>query len=200
MRERAVLLALLGFELVLFAVTGENFATTENAFEIVRASCELGLLALATTLVLSAGSIDLSIGSVMGLAGIVLGGLHVHGWPIALASVAALGVGVVCGLVNGLVVGWLGVPPLLATLATMALYRGVAEGLTGGYAVYTSFPARFLYFGQGYAFGFLPPQLPILALVAAAAWMLVHRMPFGRRLAAIARVERKRVDVHGCRT
>jgi rhamnose transport system permease protein len=184
-RERSALLALLAIEIALFALTGENFATAANALEIVRASCELGLLALATTLVLSAGSIDLSIGSVMGLAGIVLGGLHAHGWPIELAGVAALGAGVACGLVNGLAVGWLGVPPLLATLATMALYRGVAEGLTGGYAVYTSFPARFLYFGQGYAFGFLPPQLPLLALVAAAVWMLAHRMPFGRRLAAI---------------
>ncbi len=185
MRDRAVLLALLGLELLLFGLTAERFATGENALEIVRSSCELGLLALAMTLVLSAGSIDLSIGSVMGLAAVTLGGLHANGWPIWLAIAAALVVGSACGLLNGVAVGWIGVPPLLATLATMALFRGVAEGVTGGYAVYTRFPASFLYLGQGYVFRLVPPQLPLLALFAALAWTLAHRMPFGRRLAAI---------------
>ncbi len=185
MLERSGLIALLSIEIVLFALVGERFATADNAMEVVRSSCEYGLLALATTLVMSSGGIDLSIGSVMGLAAVTLGGLHAGGWPIALASVAALVVGLLCGIVNGILVSAARVPPLLATLATMALFRGLAEGATGGYAVYTRFPDGFLFLGQGYLFGVVPPQLLVLVTAAWLAWTAAHRMPFGRRLAAI---------------
>jgi rhamnose transport system permease protein len=182
---QSILVALLLVEVVVFAFATERFASGANALEIVRSSCELGLLALATTLVLSTGGIDLSIGSVMGLVAVVLGGLFEAGVPLGVATCAGLLAGVVCGCLNGVVIAVAGVPPLLATLATMALFRGIAEGMSGGYTSVTGFPEGFLFLGQGYLAGVVPPQLPILVLAVGAAWLIAHRMPFGRRLSAI---------------
>lgn len=174
-----VLLALV----VGFALASREFATTANAFEIVRATAELGLVALGMLLVVKSGGIDLSLGAMMGLAAVTLGASHAAGAPIALAVGLALGVGVLGGLLNGaLVVA--GAPPFLATLATLALYRGLAEGITGGYAVYSGFPAGFAAFGQSYGFGFLPPQAVLFGLVALATGLALARAPLGRALAA----------------
>jgi rhamnose transport system permease protein len=168
--------------LLLFALVAPQFGSVGNMLEIVRTATELGLLALAMTLLMQAGALDLSVGAVMGLTAVTLGGCQPAGMPLAL--LAALGVGLLCGALNGMLVARLRVPPLLATLATMALFRGIAEGSTHGYAVFTGFPAGFLFLGQGYVAG-VPCQLPLLLLAAIAAFVLAHRTPFGRRLAAI---------------
>lgn len=181
---RRVLLGVLLALVAGFALASREFATLANAFEVVRATAELGLVALAMLCVLKSGGIDLSLGAMMGLAAVTLGASHAAGVPIALAVALALGVGVLGGLLNGaLVVA--GAPPFLATLATLALYRGLAEGLTGGYAVYGEFPAGFAELGQGYWFGFLPPQAVLFGAFAAALWFVLARAPLGRALAAL---------------
>jgi rhamnose transport system permease protein len=183
MRERllALGLVLIG-EAVCFALLSPSFGTLANLLEIVRTATELGLLSLAMTLLMQAGAIDLSIGSIMGLTAVTLGASQPAGMPVALLS--ALAVALLCGAVNGLLVARLRIPPLLATLATMALIRGIAEGATHGYAVFTDFPSAFLFCGQGYLAG-IPAQLPMLALASIGAYLIAHRTPFGRRLAAI---------------
>ena len=185
MRERQALAAVLLVEVLVFSALSTSFASAANALEIVRASCELGFLALAMTLVLSSGGIDLSVGSIMGLVAVVLGGLFEAGVPVGWAALVAVLAGSACGLLNGIVITAIRVPPLLATLATMALFRGVAEGLSGGYETYTGFPASFLFLGQGTYFAGLPPQLALLVLASLACGFLAHRMPLGRRLSAI---------------
>lgn len=185
MPERRVLPLLLLLEIALFALLADSFLSLQNGLEIGRATAELGLLALGMTLVMTAGGIDLSVGAVMGLTAVLLGDLHAHGVPLLLACAAALVFGALVGLCNGVLIALAQVPPLVVTLATMALARGVAEAWTGGYAVYSGFAPSFLQFGQGYWFGFLPPQLLVLAAAAAAGWLLLHRAPFGRRLVAI---------------
>jgi rhamnose transport system permease protein len=166
-----------------FALCSREFATMANAFEIVRATAELGLVALAMLLVVKSGGIDLSLGAMMGLAAVTLGASHAAGASIALAVGLALAVGVLGGLLNGaLVVA--GAPPFLATLATLALYRGLAEGITGGYAVYGRFPAGFEALGQSYWAGFLPPQAVLFGLVALVGALTLARAPLGRALSA----------------
>ena len=183
MRERAlVLLAVLLGEALCFSLLAPAFGSLANLLEIVRTGTELGLLALAMTLLMQAGALDLSVGAVMGLTAVTLGACQPAGMPLAL--LAALGTGLSCGAANGLLVARLRIPPLLATLATMALFRGLAEGSTRGYAVFSDFPAAFLFCGQGYTAG-VPAQLPLLLLASTAAFLLAHRTPFGRRLAAI---------------
>ena len=73
-------------------------------------------------------------------------------------------------------------PPLIVTLGTFSLFRGLAEGLTGGVDNYTGFPARFLFLGQGYLCGGVPAQLPIFVAVAVGFWVLLHRTTIGRAL------------------
>jgi rhamnose transport system substrate-binding protein len=183
--EWALLLVLL-FECAIFSVTGDNFLTAANAFEITRLSVEIGLLALALTPVIITGGIDLSVGSMMGLAAVVLGALwrDAH-LPMILAVGITLIVGIIGGGLNAALITRLGLPPLIVTLGTFSLFRGVAEGLTRGIENYSGFSSRFLFLGQGYVGGLVPAQFFVLVVaIAGFAWWL-HLTAFGRSLFAI---------------
>lgn len=181
-----VLVLVLFVECVIFSFTGNNFLTPTNAFEVTRLSVEIGLLALVLTPVIISGGIDLSVGSMMGLAAVVMGGLwRDAGIPIAVAAAAALIVGALGGSLNALMIARLKFPPLIVTLGTFSLFRGIAEGLTSGIENYSGFSDGFLFLGQGHLFGVIPTQLLVLvAAIAAFGWML-HRASFGRALYAI---------------
>ena len=187
LRQHAwVLLLVLFLECAIFSVTGTNFLTTANAFEITRLGVEIGLLALALTPVIITGGIDLSVGSMMGLAAVVLGGLWRDGQVSMAAAVAiTLLLGLGGGSLNGFLITRLGLPPLIVTLGTFSLFRGIAEGITRGIENYSGFPTQFLFLGQGYVGGVVPTQLFILIpAIIAFAWLL-HRTAFGRSLYAI---------------
>ena len=181
-----VLLVALAAEIALFTVISPRFATLENAFEVMRFSVELGLLAVALTPVIIAGGIDLSVGSMMGLAAVVLGGLY-QDWqlPMAAAIVLVLLLGAAGGLMNALLISRLGLPPLIVTLGSFSLFRGIAEGFTHAAVNYTGFPSGFLLLGQGYLFGFMPAQLTVLAVAVASYYVLLHRSTVGRALYTI---------------
>ena len=182
----AILLAALAAEAALFAAIAPNFATTGNFFEITRLSVELGLLAIALTPVIVTGGIDLSVGAMMGLAAVFFGaacrdwGLH----PAA-AAVIAFAVGGAGGTLNAVLVARLKIPPLIVTLGTFSLFRGIAEGITQAAVNYSGFPPGFLFLGQGYLWGVIPAQLPIFLLVFAAYVVLLHRSVIGRALYTI---------------
>lgn len=183
-----VLAVLLILEFAIFCVLGTNFRTWSNAFEIVRLGVEVGLLALALTPVIVTGGIDLSVGSLMGLSAVVFGMLWRDvGLPIGLAAALTLGVGALAGAGNAILITRLRLPPLIVTLGTFSLYRGLAEGLTRAADNFTGFPERFLDLGQGYLRGGVPTQLPILVIAAIAFWILLQRTTIGRTLYAIGR-------------
>ena len=181
-----VLLLVLFFECAIFGLVGDNFLTTSNGFEITRLSVEVGLLALALTPVIITGGIDLSVGSMMGLAAVVFGALwrDAH-FPIGLAAGVALLLGLFGGGLNGLLITRLGLPPLIVTLGTFSLFRGIAEGLTRGIENYSSFPASFLFLGQGYVGGLIPTQLLVLLVAIVGFGWWLHRTAYGRSLYAI---------------
>ena len=155
-----VLLVVVVVECAIFSLAGHNFATAGNAFEITRLSVEIGLLALALTPIIVTGGIDLSVGSMMGLAAVVLGYLSRDaGVPIAVAVAITLLLGVVGGALNAVLIARLKFPPLIVTLGTLSLFRGIADGMTGGIQHYYGFPASFLSLGQGYVGGRVPTQL-----------------------------------------
>jgi rhamnose transport system permease protein len=184
--QEVILAALLAVEIALFAAIGKNFLTAANAFEIVRLSVEVGLVALALTPVIVSGGIDLSVGSLIGLSAVLFGMLwRDRHLPIPLAAAVTLGAGALAGALNGLLVTRLRLPPLIVTLGTFSLFRGLAEGMTRGVENYTSFPASFLFLGQGYLSLGVPAQLPLLVAVAAAYWWLLHQTATGRSLVAI---------------
>ncbi len=180
------LLILVFVEMLLFSLIGENFFSRANGFEIIRLSVEIGLLALALTPVIVTGGIDLSVGSMMGLSAISCGWMwKVAGLPIWLSVLLTLLIGLLGGILNAVLIAQFKLPPLIVTLGTFSLFRGLAEGITGGVANYTGFPAAFLFLGQGYWLGFLPPQMLILVAAAVLYFLLMHRTIIGRSLYAI---------------
>jgi rhamnose transport system substrate-binding protein len=181
-----VLLAALAIEIVVFAGLGSNFFTAANFFEVIRLSVELGLLALALTPVMITGGIDLSVGSMMGLAAVVFGAAwRDGGLPVPLAAALALALGVAGGGLNALLITRFGIPPIIVTLGSFSLFRGIAEGITRGAENYSGFPAAFVALGQGYLGGGIPVQLLIFLPAAAGYFVLLHRSAIGRTLYAI---------------
>ncbi len=181
-----VLLVVLVVECLIFSVTGNNFLTAGNAFEITRLSVEIGLLALVMTPIIITGGIDLSVGSMMGLSAVVMGALwRDAGLPMPLAILLALMVGLLGGALNAAIITKLKFPPLIVTLGTFSLFRGMAEGLTRGIENYSGFSPSFLFLGQGYVGGVIPTQLFILVAAIALLWWWLHRTAFGRSFYAI---------------
>ena len=131
------------------------------------------------------GGIDLSVGSMMGLAAVVFGAAwrDAH-LPIAAAAALALLLGAVGGALNAALITRLDIPPIIVTLGSYSMFRGIAEGVTHGAVNYSGFPASFLALGQGYFAG-IPVQAPILAAALAGYFVLLHRSAIGRTLYAI---------------
>ena len=183
--ERTLSLLILA-EIAIFAFTGPNFFSAANAFEILRLGVELGLLSLALTPIIVTGGIDLSVGSMMGLCAVVFGYLT-RDWHMGTGTAAVLTLlaGVAGGTLNAVSITRFGGAPLIVTLGTYSLFRGMAEGLTRGVENFSRFPASFLYFGQGYLGGVVPAQTPVLIVFIALYWMLLHRSIYGRAFRAI---------------
>jgi rhamnose transport system permease protein len=162
-----------------------GFGTLDRQFDILRHSCEIGLLALALTPVILTAGIDLSVGSLLGLCAILFGLFwHDAGMSIPVAAAGALAVGALGGGLNAVLITWLRLPPLIVTLGTYSLYRGLAEAITHGAVTYTDFPASFLFLGQERWLG-LPTQAWIFFAVALLMGLLVHRTTFGRSFRVI---------------
>lgn len=141
------------------------------------------LIALPMTMVMVTGEIDLSVASVVGLSSVLVGVLHQDaGMSIPLAALVAVLVGAVCGALNGFLVSYVGLPSLAVTIGSMALYRGIAQGLLGTKAV-TDFPERWTdlakerIFGDGTSYPTI--LIPFVLLLVLSVWLL-HFSTFGR--------------------
>jgi len=162
-----------------------GFGTLDRQFDILRHSCEIGLLALALTPIIITAGIDLSVGSLLGLCAILFGKLwHDAGLSLPLAAAITLVLGGIGGGLNASLITTLRLPPLIVTLGTYSLFRGLAEAITRGAITYTDFPASFLFLGQERWLG-LPTQAWLLLVVAVVIALLVHRTTFGRSWRAI---------------
>jgi rhamnose transport system permease protein len=148
----------------------------------------VGLVALPMTFIIITGGIDLSVGSILGLTAIMIGvGWQTLGLPLELSVALALGIATLCGFVNGLFIVRVGVPPLIMTLATLAFYRGLAQGISEGRSV-RGYPEWFFQLGQGDFLG-LPTQIWLLIVGVIVSWVILARTTFGRTLYAIGNNE-----------
>lgn len=182
-----MLLLALGILIVVMAQLSPAFLTTRNLFNITRFIAEIGLISLGMTMVILTGGIDLSVGSILGMCGIVLGALFAAGTNVWLAALVAVAVGTLAGFANGALTVLTRVHPLVITLATLAIYRGIAQGISQGDS-YRGFPESFFFLGQGY-FGPIPTQLLLFAVLAAVAAYVLARTTFGRSLYAFGHNE-----------
>lgn len=184
LRHETILGALLILALIALAWQSDRFFTADNLLNQGRLMAEVGLVALAMTFVIVTGGIDLSVGSILGLVAILLGVFWQNmGIPLPIAMVLGVLVGGIAGLVNGLIITRFGVPPLIATLATLALYRGLAEGISQARSV-RGYPDWFFTLGQGEVLG-VPTQLWIFGLLALIAAIILGLSTFGRATYAI---------------
>ncbi len=184
-RHESVLLLVIVFEVVLFSMLGRNFLSESNVSNIFRHSVEIGLLALVMTPVILTGGIDLSVGSLVGLCAVVFGILvKESGMSPLAAGMIAVALGTFGGAMNAGLITRLKLPPLIVTLGTFSLFRGLAEAFTKGSESYSGFSDSFLALGNGSVAG-LPTQLWIFFAVAAGVWVLVHRTTLGRSFRAI---------------
>lgn len=184
-RHETVLVLVIILEVVLFQALGRNFLVAKNVSNVFRHSVEIGLLALAMTPVILTGGIDLSVGSMMGLCAVLFGmmvnGLGLNPW---LAGAFAVTFGAVGGGLNAVLITRLNLPPLIVTLGTFSLFRGLAEALTKGAESYSGFSPSFLALGNANIAG-LPAQIWVFFVVAAGIFLLVHRTTIGRSFRAI---------------
>lgn len=151
-----------------FSVLGPRFATVPNLLNVGTQSSILLLLALPMTLIIMTEGLDLSMGAVLGLAGVVLAQVLVAGNGLLLALAAALGIGLLFGIANGLLVTGLGMPPFVVTLGTLGAAQGAALVATDGQSVVgigSALPALYASTWAG---------LPFSVLVAAAAYCVFH--------------------------
>jgi rhamnose transport system permease protein len=183
-RHETILAALTVVALAVLAMQSDKFFTADNLLNQGRLMAEVGLVALAMTFVIVTGGIDLSVGSILGLTAILLGVFWKNaGLPLPLAIILAMVCGTVAGFANGWIITRFKVPPLIATLATLALYRGLAEGISEARSV-RGYPEWFYFFGQGEILH-VPVQLWLLVIAAIIAGVILARAPFGRATYAI---------------
>lgn len=178
-REMAVV-ALLAAVVLYSLGSVDNFASPLTLPYLLLDTAPILLIALPMTLVIITGEIDLSVASVVGLSSVVLGVLVRDGWSVPAAAGAALLVGVVCGLLNGFLVAYVGLPSLAVTIGTLALFRGIAVGLLGTTAV-TEFPDRWTDLATARIGDTQLPLVVVPIVVLAALFaVLLHATPFGR--------------------
>ena len=187
-RHETILLFVLIAAIAVLTFRSEQFLTTGNLLNQGRLLVEVGLMALPMTFIIVTGGIDLSVGSIMGLSAILLGVFWKNvGLPLELAIASAIVVGGLAGFANGWFITKVGVPPLIMTLATLALYRGLAEGISQARSV-RGYPDWFAWLGQGNLFG-VPAQLWLLIVFFALSAIALTFTTFGRALYAIGNNE-----------
>jgi rhamnose transport system permease protein len=181
----ALLIALLILTVVLGTSLSPYFLTPFNLSLMIESVMEIAIMSLSMTLIIIVGEIDLSVASVLGLASVMMGVTWSAGIPLWLDIIIALAVGALAGLFNGLLVTRLGLPSLVVTLGTLALYRGLAYVILGSQAV-SNFPSGYTTFGFGDVPGTLIPWTLILFVFLALICVIVlHRSWIGRQLYAI---------------
>ncbi|MEH7299708.1 ABC transporter permease [Neobacillus drentensis] len=159
------------------------FFTMSNVMNVLRQVSIIAIIASGMTLVILIAGIDLSVGAVMAFSGAILAGALTAGWPLALALLAALGVGLLFGLFNGFITARFGVPSFIATLAIMVIARGMTLVYTKGYPLVVSNDA-YRYIGSGRFFGVPIPIIIMFVVFGFMYWMLKYTS-FGRYIFAI---------------
>jgi ribose transport system permease protein len=182
-REFNVVLAVILLSAIL-AVSSEAFLTPANLFGVMRAFSLTAIMAVGQTMVILTAGIDLSVGSIMGLAGLFTAMMIRDGFPVELAVLVGLLSGSGVGLFNGLMVTKLRLPPFIATLGTLSMGRGLMYWITHGWPVTLSFEHPFLALGQGYIGPVPVPVIVMLALYVAAA-VFLSRTSIGRYVYAV---------------
>jgi len=181
-------MVLVGVCLVMSVLTrsdeyGFVFLNMNNLLNIVRNASILIIIGVGETITLTARDVDLSVGSVLSLTSVVAAiMLNRYGIPFPLAILAALLIGAALGLLNGLLITYVGLPPFIATYGTLWVLFGFAYLILQGAVIY-GFPAGFRVIGNGHLFG-IPMPIVVMTVVFLTGYFLLHHTTLGRRFFA----------------
>jgi len=177
------LLAVIVVCMVVLTGLSDAFFTRQNLTSVSLYWALISMAALGQLFVVIVGGIDLSVGSTMGLAGIVAAAIMAEGGGTATGIIAGLAVGLVVGTFNGVATAYLGVTSFIVTLATLQMVRGLALGFKQGQAV-SGLPEGFLALGTRTALG-IPAPVWIVVVLASLVWAVLTRTAFGRDVYAV---------------
>ena len=173
---------ILVIEFVIFSLASKSFLTLGNILSVGRQMSFTGIAAIGMTLVIITGGIDISVGSMLAMAGVLCAKLSADvGLPLWIAVVITLLIGALFGLINGAAVTRLHIPALIATLATQTILKGIAYLLTNAVPV-KNLSATYKFLGQGYIFGVIPVPLIITVALYVLAWWYLDKTYLGRRV------------------
>lgn len=175
--------------IVVFSIAQPAFLKPENLIGIVRQMTLVGIMAVAMTFVIMTGGVDLSVGPVLALSGIVAFFTMDAGFPLPVTLAAGLAAGLVVGLMNGALIAVLGLPPIIVTLATLGMVRGLALILGGTELHLIRGQEGYTFIGTGTVFG-IPFSIYLFALSALVLIFIQKRTPLGLLVAGIGENER----------
>lgn len=168
---------------VALSIASPYFLTANNLASVARQTAVFNTMALGMTIVIISGGIDLSVGSILGLSGLIGTMALERGYPIGLGVLIGVAAGTLCGFLNGVMVTRLRIPPFVVTLGTLGVYRGVALILLNGLPVHR-IPAGFSFLGEGNLAG-VPFVVWMLVLCAVAVHVVLEHTRLGRYAFAI---------------
>jgi rhamnose transport system permease protein len=182
--QEGILAILLVLIMASLSFVSDRFLTPNNLLNQTRLFAEVALMALPMTLIIISGGIDLSVGSIFAWSAVMLGfSWQLLGFPLPLAVLVCLIAGALAGAINGALIAYVRIPPLIVTLATLAIYRGLSFGISQARSA-RGFPESFFFWGQG-NIGPLPTQLVILVILIVAVAVALARTALGRSIYAI---------------
>ncbi|TCP02385.1 ribose ABC transporter membrane protein [Uruburuella suis] len=167
------------------SIASPNFLTPSNLFSVLRQVSYSGLIAFGMTFIILIGGIDLSVGAILALVGIVTASLIQAGMDPILASCIGLLLGAACGAINGLLVSFGRIAPFIATLATMILFRGIAQEYSQSKPISINVDGFFNEIGSGYLFDTIPVPVVLMLLVYFMLWFVLKKTRFGRHVYAL---------------
>ncbi|MFK7881780.1 ABC transporter permease [Roseobacter sp.] len=182
LRDAGTLLGL-ALIVVVFASLSPVFLTAPNLINILQQSSINAAIALGMTLVIISGGIDLSVGPTAALSAVIGASLMVAGIPVPLAVMASLGVGVMCGLFNGVLVAYAGLQPFIVTLGGLSLFRALSLIYTGGNPIF-GIPPEFRALTNGNVMG-VPNSVIVVGIIALILWFVLNKTPLGEYILAV---------------
>ena len=163
---------------IILAIASPNFLTSTNLSSVVRQTAVINIMALGMTLIIISGGIDLSVGSILALGGLIGATAMEKKWGISAGMAVGLLIGTACGFANGLMITSLRINPFIVTLGTMGIFRGLALIFSNGLPVH-DIPPSFSYLGEGTLLG-VPFVLWILLFCAVLMHILLEHTRLGR--------------------
>lgn len=169
---------------IVFAFLSPNFLSFTNVIYVLRQISILSFLAIGITIVLASGDFDLSVGLLTGFIGVMVAGFFKMGFPLPIAIIGGLALGLLAGAINGFLVAIIGIPAIIATLATGSIAQGLNFMYTKGYPIFEGITKDYLWIAGGYILK-IPVPVIILTIIAIIMHFFMNFTKSGRHFYAI---------------